>query len=103
MDDNKLKETSVEDMLSGVSNLRVFPNPFSEKVNVEYNLEQASDVKIEVYNLLGVRVLEVENVRQTPGSHNYNIKSEELDGSSIYYLRFSVNGSSSVIKLVPVY
>jgi hypothetical protein len=101
MDDNKLKETSVEDMLIGVTGLRVFPNPFRDHVRVEYQLQNASDVKIEVYNLLGVRVLEVENTRQSPGQHAFDISTEKLEGSSLYYLRFSVDGSSSVIKLVP--
>jgi hypothetical protein len=101
MDDNKLKETSVEDMLIGVTGLRVFPNPFRDHVRVEYQLQNASDVKIEVYNLLGVRVLEVEYSMQLPGHHSFDISTDELDGGSIYYLRFSVDGSSSVVKLVP--
>ena len=101
LDDNKLKETAVKDVLSDANSLRVFPNPFQDKVRVEYMLQQPSDVKIEVFNILGVRVLELENSGQMPGVYNYDIRTEDLDGSSIYYLRFSVDNKTSVRKLIP--
>jgi len=101
LDDNKLKETSVQDLIAGAQNLRVFPNPFQDKVNVEYLLRQNSQVKIEVFNILGVRVLEIENSNQLPGTHHYEINADKLDGSSVYYLRFSVNDKTSVTKLIP--
>ena len=101
LDDNKLKSTGVDDVLSDVNSLSVFPNPFQDKVRVEYMLQRTSDVKIEVFNILGVRVLEFENSGQMPGVHNYEIRAEDLDGSSLYYLRFSVDDKTSVKKLIP--
>ncbi len=101
LDDNKLQGTGVRDVLSAENNLRVFPNPFRDKVQVEYLIQQPSGVKIEVYNILGVRILELENTHQMPGVYNYEIRAEDLDGSSIYYLRFSVDGRTSVKKLIP--
>jgi hypothetical protein len=58
-------------------------------------------VKIEVYNILGIRVLEIENDRQLPGIYNYDIRVEDLDGSSLYYLKFSMDNRTAVRKLVP--
>jgi hypothetical protein len=101
LDDNKLKETAVRDLLSGDNSLRVYPNPFQDEVSVDYLLQQASDVKIEVFNILGVRVLELENTWQAPGIYHYNIRAADLDGSSLYYLRFSVGDKIKVRKLVP--
>jgi photosystem II stability/assembly factor-like uncharacterized protein len=100
MDDNKLK-VGVEDVLSAEIRLRVFPNPFQDKAVVEYQLLRTSEVKIEVYNLLGVRVLELENNQQSPGAYQYDIPASDLDGSTIYYLRFNVDGMTTVKKLVP--
>lgn len=101
LDNNKLKETSVKDLLSGVTGLRVFPNPFRDNIRIEYQLQQISDVKIEVYNLLGIRMIEVENDRQIPGTYGYDIRTEDLTDGSVYYLKFSTGNGSSVIKLVP--
>jgi len=100
LDDNKLR-TSVDDLMAGANNLRIYPNPFRDKLRVEYLIRQASDVRIEVYNILGIRVLEVENSRQLPGVYNYDIRAEDLDGSSLYYMKFSIDNKTSVRKLVP--
>jgi hypothetical protein len=100
LDDNKLK-TSTKDVLTGTENLRVYPNPFQDEVRVEYLIAKPSAVKIEVYNILGVRVLELENNTQLPGVYHYDIRAEDLDGSSIYYLRFSIDDRSLVRKLIP--
>jgi hypothetical protein len=101
LDDNKKKKILSVDVLSEANNLRVFPNPFQEKVRVEYMLRKPSEVKIEVFNILGVRVLEVEHSRQLPGLYHYDISAADLTGSSIYYLKLSVNNKNSVIKLIP--
>ena len=83
------------------NDLRVYPNPFQERVRVDYKLNQNSNVKIEVFNLLGVRVFELYNGDQTPGVYNYDIMSSDLDQSSVYYLRFTVDGFTAVKKLIP--
>lgn len=33
--------------------LKIFPNPFSEKVNIEFSIDEASDFFINIYDLLG--------------------------------------------------
>lgn len=100
LDDNKLK-TSVNTLQGNANSLRVFPNPFRDQVRVEYSLQQASDVRVEIFNILGVRVLEIEDSRQMPGEYHYDVRAQDLDGSSVYYLRFSVDDRTSVQKLIP--
>ncbi len=101
LDDNRLQSTGIRDEIAANNGLRVYPNPFREKLNLEYQLQDPASVKIEVYNILGVRVLELYNGDQIPGVYNYNIMASDLDGSSIYYLKFSVDGATVVKKLVP--
>ncbi len=101
LDDNRLQSTGIRDEIAAGNGLRVYPNPFKEKLSLEYNLQDPSNVKIEVYNILGVRVLELQNGDQLPGAYNFDIMASELDGSSIYYLKFTVDGISVVKKLVP--
>ena len=107
LDDNKLKEsdttdnTTVRDVLTENNQLRVYPNPFYDQIKVDYLLQKNADVSIEVFNLLGVRVFEVSFADQVPGLHSYDIRATELDGSSIYYLRFKIDGRTAVKKLIP--
>ena len=88
-------------MIAAGQNLRVFPNPFQDKVNIEYQLTRSSEVKIEVYNILGARVLEIEHSNQLPGSYHYEIGADQLNAGAVYYLKFSVGDKTSVTKLIP--
>jgi hypothetical protein len=101
LDNNRFQSTGIKDMAAARNDLRVYPNPFKERVRVDYKLSQNSNVRIEVFNLLGVRVYELYNGDQTPGVYNYDIMSSDLDQSSIYYLRFTVDGFTAVKKLIP--
>ena len=101
LDDNKLKETSVQDRIAGAQNLHVFPNPYRDLVNIEYQLSKSSEVRIEVFSILGVRVLEIEHGNQLPGTYHYEIGADQLNAGSVYYLKFSVGDKTSVTKLIP--
>ncbi|KAA6440117.1 T9SS type A sorting domain-containing protein [Dyadobacter flavalbus] len=61
------------------SNLKVTPNPASDEVNISYNLQADSDVKLEVIDQSGtlVKLLKKENTRQIKGLHavNWNCKN----------------------------
>ena len=100
LDDNKLKDTSIDPLLAQ-NKLRVYPNPFRDQARLEYQLHDYADVRVEVFNILGVRVLEVVDEAQLPGTYSYDILTDDLDGSSVYYLKFSVNGMTAIQKLIP--
>jgi len=53
IDDINIDTSTDIDELSTVSEFGIYPNPFSEVTNVEFNLIQPSDVKIEVYDVVG--------------------------------------------------
>lgn len=45
----------------------LYPNPFNPSISVSYNLEEASDVLMQVYDLKGQLVWQVNKVDQSPG------------------------------------
>ena len=49
-----------------------YPNPFNPSTKIEYKLLQASDVKFNVFNLLGEKVFEQNFGYQTAGSYKVN-------------------------------
>lgn len=78
----------------------VFPNPSSAKVVVNYSIQDAAIINIEVFDLVGnrlyVNVIEVE-----PGDHSTIINSNKLS-NGLYYLKISTSNQSVSQKLVIV-
>ena len=76
--------------------INTYPNPVKNLLNINYNLEQISDLKFEVFNLLGAKVSsESEKLNQLSGSHILNLN--DLKNGS-YLLKISTNSNQKVIK-----
>ncbi len=78
----------------------LFPNPViaGGKTSVEFNLKTQSEVKVEVYNLMGQRVKNISNKNYQVGENNIDI---DLTGikAGIYFVNLSVNGFTQTKKL----
>lgn len=86
--------------LAGSSiDLKQFPNPFSNETNVEFTLENSSEVSYTVVDVTGKVLVEGNEGVKSAGTHTFKI-----DGSSfsngIYYLNMKVDGSVVTRKLV---
>jgi hypothetical protein len=70
-----------------------YPNPFNPTTLIRYALPRASQVRIEIFNLLGQRVRILLDGRQSPG--NWEIQWDGTDGqgmkvsSGIYFCRIA--------------
>ena len=49
-----------------------FPNPFSRHTIIRYHLHQHAEVRLNVYNVLGRRVSELEVADQPPGQYSHS-------------------------------
>jgi hypothetical protein len=78
-------------------NIGVFPNPFTDKINVSVNSQTADMVQITISNLSGVRMYSVEKAVVT-GNNSFTLSDFRLI-PSLYYL--NVRGMS-VNKTIPV-
>ena len=100
LEDNRLQA-------SGVNKLReqpqynIYPNPFSEVTQLSYKLTEVADVKVEVYNLLGARILELVSELQSPGDYMYDLSASDIGAAEgIFYIRFTVDDKSTVKKVI---
>lgn len=50
--------------------LRTFPNPFSRQVMISYHLTEPSEVRINVFNLMGQKIESLYSGQQQPGTYN---------------------------------
>lgn len=84
-----------EDIMFGI-----FPNPFSDELNVTYEILKASNTQIEIYDLIGNR-LKLQNILQEKGVNKINISTEDFI-TGAYFLRIKINDeiyNSKLIKL----
>lgn len=65
-----------------------YPNPFNPTTNIAFNIPTASQVTLEVYNMLGQRVATLLNRQLSAGSHMVPFSAANL-GSGIYIYRLT--------------
>ena len=79
-----------------------YPNPFNPETTLKYDLPEAGDVKLEVYNMLGQVVRTLVNERQTAGRYAVQWDATNDRGQSmssgIYFYRVQVGGEFTDVK-----
>ena len=86
-------------MKANEMNCRVYPNPFRDQTTFEYELNEATAVKLIIFNQLGKEIAILENGAQS--EHQIVWNAEGLP-SGIYFYRLIAGIKSSVGKIVVV-
>ncbi len=80
-----------------------YPNPFSDRVTIYYNIPEEGNVSINVYNSLGETVLILKNETQQSGRHLAEFSGKYLS-SGIYTIKLEFTGQhnsgSNVLKMI---
>ncbi|PCJ79683.1 MAG: hypothetical protein COA57_15480 [Flavobacteriales bacterium] len=80
---------------------KVYPNPASDATSILFKLEESSNLKIELYELLGKKVAHVASRNFEAGNHVINMDTEKLGLSPGFYLvKMKTNEKISTQKLV---
>ncbi len=82
-------------------NLRVYPNPASEIIQVEYSLKSSGEVSISIYNILGIRLYNMMYEKVPQGTSRVEIPVKELNiipGS--YFLKLNTRDLEKTVNLV---
>ncbi len=70
-----------------------YPNPFNPSTIINYAVPKASDITIDVFDILGKKVASLVNQRQTAG--NYSVQFNALNlASGVYIYTLRVNGKA---------
>ncbi len=76
-----------------------YPNPFNPTTQIRYGLPKASDVKVDVYNTLGQKVLTLFDGRQTAGYHIITWNPRDA-ASGVYFYRIQAGSYVKIMKML---
>jgi ELWxxDGT repeat protein len=71
-----------------------YPNPFNPSTEIRYQVSGTSDVRLEVFDVLGRKVSTLVNERQAAGSYRVNFNAANLS-SGTYFYRIEARSSGS--------
>ena len=66
-----------------------YPNPFNPSTTISFTIQSVTDVKLEVFNILGKKVSTLVNARLTEGSYTENFDATQLSGGVYLYRLYS--------------
>lgn len=79
----------------------VYPNPVSNQFFIDYQLNLATEVNIELLDLYGRRIAIISRQMQQPGKYQQSYDSAELP-AGIYLLRIKAGDVTTVRKIIKV-
>ena len=78
---------------------KLFPNPFNPVLNIDFEINQAGLVKVEISDITGAIVKIVYDGYMTMGKHQKSWNSENLP-SGLYLVSLQAGGNSLTKKVV---
>ncbi len=82
-------------------NLNIYPNPYTDYVNIKFNMPESNEVNISIYDLSGRMVMELENRLLESGAKEYRF-SAKANGLSAgaYILKVKIGQLGTTRKLI---
>jgi len=81
-----------------IDSFATYPEPFRSNLNIVFKLASSGNVKLNVYNLLGAKVFELENKFLRIGNYSYQVPTGTLPNGS-YLVHLSIDGDTSVRRI----
>lgn len=80
--------------------IKLFPNPTKEIAFLEYELVEASNVKIELFDIMGQQTKTiVSESKQEKNKYKHLIDLREF-GSGVYFIKTKFNNTENIVKLI---
>lgn len=89
----------IQQMQSLASSIKVYPNPAKNVLNIEFYLEESSEVNISIVNMLGQQVVSVIKGELIRGKNKKQVSIDHI-ASGVYFVRIKTNKGLEQIKFV---
>ncbi|MEM6965163.1 MAG: CotH kinase family protein, partial [Bacteroidota bacterium] len=85
---------------SHINNFRVFPNPFQEVLNVEFDLANSENIIVEMHTLHGQLLLQESKGNMTEGRHVFSLPLDPNWSTGMYLVRIVTENGSVVNRVM---
>jgi hypothetical protein len=83
------------------ANVSVYPNPANQAATISYHLNKKSDVKIDLVDMLGKKIMTTANNNQAEGDYSFDISKQQYNiNGGIYFIKLSVDNAVTTKKLI---
>jgi hypothetical protein len=79
--------------------VKAYPNPFNPETTIAYDVAEAGNVNISVYNVKGQKIAELENSHKEAGQYNIVWRADS-NASGVYFVRMNAAGTDQLQKVV---
>jgi len=79
--------------------LQNYPNPFNYNTNIKFVIENISDVRLSVYDIMGREIETLINKKLSPASYEINWNAGRFC-SGVYFCKLISSGNVQIIKLI---
>ena len=84
-----------------LNSLRLYPNPTRDNSNIHFTLINKSNVKLEVFNMYGIKVQTLMSGDMNAGEYTGYFKPKENNlKSGVYFVTLTVNDKSRTIRTI---
>lgn len=91
-------ETSINALVDGTS-VSIYPNPSQSETTLRCELPSSTDVRIELTDLSGRRILTQDYFSQSAGVHSFNVDTKRCS-PGVYLLNTTIGNNKQVFKVV---
>lgn len=85
--------------LQKLSTVQLFPNPTENETTLSYSLTTANNVNIVVTNILGEKIILVDNENKSKGMQTIKINTQNFS-KGIYFINVAIGGNSNCLKFI---
>jgi hypothetical protein len=83
------------------NDIKLYPNPAKDQVVIEYSTGSDSHVSLSIYNIIGLKIAQIDNKKQLAGTYKLNLNIANYNLSSgVYLVIFEMEGTKKTQRLV---